>query len=75
MMAREGLKGTDLITAFIKRRVLPLQRWAHIIGLMGDRRDPTRMSSEGLSLEQVTDRVNDILQAGMVGDWHSGKAP
>ena len=65
----------DLIAAFIARRVLPLQRRAQIIGQMGDRRDPTRMSSGGLSLEQVADRVNNISKVEMVADWHFGKAP
>lgn len=48
MTVWEGLKGTDLVFAFIARHVLPLQRRAHIIGLMGDRRNPTWMSSARL---------------------------
>ena len=32
MKEREGLTGTDLITAFIVRRVMPLQQRSHLIG-------------------------------------------
>jgi hypothetical protein len=75
MTAREGLTGTDLIAAFIARRVLPLQRRAHIIGQMTSLQDPTRMSSWRLTQEQVTGRVNDISKAGMKNEWQFGKAP
>lgn len=75
MTVRDGLKGTDLVAAIITRRVLPLEHWAHIIGLMRDRRYPTRMSAHRLSLEQVADQVNVISKAGMALEWQFGKVP
>ena len=75
MAMREGLTGSDLIAAFIARRVLPLQRRAHIIGQMTGLQDPSRMSSRRLTQGQVADRVNDISKAGMKQEWRFGKMP
>lgn len=75
MTSREGLTGTDLIAAFVARRVLPLQRRTHIIAQMTGLQDPNRMSSRRLTQEQVADRVNDISKAGMKQEWRFGKTP
>ena len=75
MTAREGLTGTDLIAAFVARRVLPLQRRTHIIGQMTGLQDPNRMSSRRLTQEQVADRVSDISKAGMKQEWRFRKTP
>nr|XP_040245999.1 uncharacterized protein LOC120964969 [Aegilops tauschii subsp. strangulata] len=71
MKAREKLTGTDLITAFIVRRVLPLQQRIHLIGQMTGLQDPNRM----LAADQVARRVNDISKANLGVEWEFGKAP
>ena len=65
---REGLTGTDLITAFIVRRVLPLQQRSHLIGQMTGLQDPNRMANTRLSADLVARRVNDISKANLQGD-------
>ena len=72
---REGLTGTDLITAFIRRRVLPLQQRSHLIGQITGLQDPNRMANTRLSADQVVCRVNEISKANLQGDWEFGKAP
>ena len=59
---REGLTGTDLITAFIARRLLPLQHQTHIIGQMAGLQDPNRISSRR-------------SKAGLKEEWQFGKPP
>ena len=49
----EGLTGIDLITAFIVRRVLPLQQRSHLIGQMTVLQDPNRMANTWLAANQV----------------------
>ena len=45
MRGREKLTGTDLITAFIVRRVLSLQQRSHLIGQMTALQDANRMAN------------------------------
>ena len=59
MRTREWLTGTDLLAAFIMRRVLPLQRRSCLNGEMISLQDPNRMGSTRLSEEQITRGVND----------------
>ena len=75
MRTQEGLTGTDLLAAFITRRVLPLQRRSCLIGEMIGLQDPNRMGSTRLSAEQVARGVNDISKANLGKDWRFGKAP
>ena len=39
----KGLTGSDLLAAFVVRRVLPLQGRSHLICQMSDRQDPSQM--------------------------------
>ncbi|XP_044387491.1 uncharacterized protein [Triticum aestivum] len=75
MKAREGLTSTDLIAAFIMRRVLLLQRRTHIISDMNGLQDPNRMSPRRLLVEQIASQVNDISKAGLKEEWWFGKPP
>ena len=50
MKEREGLTGTDLITAFIVRRVL-LQQRNHLIGQMTGLQDPNRVANLWLAVD------------------------
>ncbi|XP_044388727.1 uncharacterized protein [Triticum aestivum] len=74
MREREVLTETDLNTAFIRRRVLPLQQHTHIIGQMAGLQDPNRMSNLRLGADQVARWVNDISKAGLRDDWEFGKS-
>ena len=51
MKEPEGLIGTDLITAFIVRRVLPLQRRSHLIGQMAGPRDHNCIANTQLAAD------------------------
>lgn len=76
MTAREGLSRTDLIRAFTVRQVLPLQRRVHRMCEISGRHDPCRMTTRELNPDQITERVNKISKAGLVGStWRFGKAP
>ena len=75
MRTQEGLTGTDLLAAFIMRRVLPLQGRSCLIGEMVGLQDPNRMGSTRLSAEQIARGVNDISKANLGEDWRFGKAP
>ena len=68
MRTQEGLTGTDLLAAFIMRRVLPLQGRSCLIGEMVGLQDPNRMGSTWLSAEQVARGVNDISKANLGED-------
>ena len=59
----------DLITAFVSRRVLPLQKRVHKICYMSGRLDPTRTSKIELSSRGGAHRVNAISQAHMPDNW------
>jgi hypothetical protein len=65
----------DIIRAFISRRVLPLQRRIHKMGEMSGRRDPTRITSFGLSKSDVVRKAKQICQTDMPTDWSWGLRP
>ena len=66
---------TDLLAAFITRRVLPLQSWPHKMGHMSGRKDPSRISTVDLALAEVARRVNNISNAKLPMDWRWGMRP
>ena len=55
---REGLKASDLLTAFVERQVLPLQARPHLISDMSGCRDPCRMSTRVLPDTEMVRLVN-----------------
>ncbi|KAK1653413.1 hypothetical protein QYE76_071218 [Lolium multiflorum] len=65
----------DLLCTYIERRVIPLQRRVHKIGLMSGRLDPTRTSRIALTKAQVAHRVNNITKANLPEDWAWGLPP
>ncbi|KAK1650569.1 hypothetical protein QYE76_068374 [Lolium multiflorum] len=69
------LSAEDLLCTYIERRVIPLQRRVHKIGLMSGRLDPTRTSRIALTKAQVAHRVNNITKANMPEDWAWGLPP
>src|SRR5215216_2701448 len=60
MMELEHLMASDLLTAFVARRVLPLQGRPHIISRMSGLRDPCRMSTKEMPDVEVVRLVNYI---------------
>jgi hypothetical protein len=65
----------DIIRVFVARRILPLQRRVHKIGQMSCRRDPTRITSVGLSKSDVVLKTKQICETEMPVDWSWGLAP
>lgn len=63
MLSREGLVATDLITAFLGRRVQPLQHRPHRICDMSGLFNPCRLSTKELTSAQIARRVNNITTA------------
>ena len=53
MRTQEGLTDIEILTAFIKCRVLPLQGRSCLIGEMVGLQDPNRMGSTRLTAEQI----------------------
>ena len=75
MRTQEGLTGTDLLAAFIKCRVLPLQGRSCLIGEMVGLQDPDRMGLTRLFVMQIACGVNDISKANLGEDWRFSKVP
>ena len=71
----EGLRGADLVTAFVERRILPLQSRPHMMCQMSGRFDPSRLSTWEMPHAEVALMVNYIANCKLAGDWQYGKAP
>ncbi|KAM0917053.1 hypothetical protein ACQ4PT_009790 [Festuca glaucescens] len=65
----------DIVRAFVSRRVLPLQRRAHKISQMSGRKDPTRITTFGLSRSDVVLKAKQICRTEMPADWKWGLQP
>ena len=74
-MAAKQLTSDDLLRTFISRRVCPLQTRAHKICHMSGPLDPTRVSRNVLTKEQVVKRVKAITRSNMVDAWEWGVEP
>ena len=53
-----GLVGSDLLAAFVARRVLPLQSRPHLICQMSGQLDPSRMCTKDMPHDEVAHMVN-----------------
>ena len=72
----EGLVASDLLVAFVERRVLPLQSRPHPIFRMGGHRDPCRLCTKGMPPAEVSRMVNEISDLKMSEkEWRFGKRP
>ena len=76
MMQSEDLKGSDQLTAYVVRRVLPLEARPHIISSMSGHRDPCRMCTWELPDVEVVQLVNYISNCKLSEkEWQFGKRP
>ena len=76
MTESEGLKAFDLLTAFMERRVLPLQGRPHLISRMSGHRDPCRMCTKEMPDTEVARLVNHISNCKLSeAEWQFGKRP
>jgi hypothetical protein len=70
-----GICSDDIVHAFVSRWVLPLQRRAHKISQMSGRKDPTRITTFGLSKYDVVLKARQICKTKMPVDWKCGLQP
>ena len=75
MIQSEGLRGADLVAAFVERRILPLQSRPHMMCQMSGRFDPSRLSTWEMPHAEVALMVNYIANCKLAGDWQYGKVP
>ena len=76
MTESEGLKASDLLTAFVARRVLPLQARPHIISRMSGHQDPCRMCTKEMPDMEVVRLVNYFSNCKLSEkEWRFGKPP
>ena len=71
----EGLKASDLLVAFVVRRVLPLQGRPHLTSRMSGHRDPCRLSTKEMPAAEVANLVNEISDLKLEGSWRFAKQP
>ena len=71
----EGLTGPDLLSAFVARRVLPLQGRPHMISQMSGRRDPSRLCTKEMPHAEVAHMVNYLANCKLTEEWQFGKEP
>ena len=71
----EGLTGPDLLSAFVARRVLPLQGRPHMICQMSGHRDPSRLCTKEMPHAEVAHMVNYLANCKLTDEWRFGKEP
>src|SRR3954469_22736978 len=59
-LMEQGLTATDLVAAWLTRRVLPLQQRCHRICDVSGRRDPSRISTFQMDLDEFLRRMHSI---------------
>ena len=75
MIQSEGLTGSDLLAAFVARRVLPLQSRPHLICQMSGQLDPSRMCTKDMPHDEVAHMVNYLANCKLSAEWRFGKEP
>ena len=72
----EDLVASDLLVAFVERRVLPLQGRPHLICRRSEHRNPSRTCTRAMSSAEVARLVNEITDLKLSeGSWQFGKRP
>ena len=75
MIQSEGLTGSDLLAAFVVRRVLPLQGLPHLICQLSGQLDPSRMCTKEMPHDEVAYMVNYLVNCKLSAEWQFGKEP
>ena len=75
MIRSEGLVGSDLLAAFVARRVLPLQSRPHLICQMSGQLDLSQMCTKDMPHEEVAHMVNYLANCKLSAEWRFGKEP
>ena len=75
MIQSKGLAGSDLLAAFVVRRVLPLQGRPHLISQMSRQLDPSRMCTKDMPHDEVAHMVNYLANCKLSAEWRFGKEP
>jgi hypothetical protein len=70
-----NLCAEDIVRVFLSRRVLPLQRRVHKISQMSGQKDPTRVTTFGLSRSDVVLKAKQICKNQMPANWKWGLQP
>ena len=68
LLQSEGLVGSDLLAAFMARRVLPLQGRPHLICQMSGCHDPSRLCTKEMPRREVANLVNHIAHCEFTED-------
>jgi hypothetical protein len=71
-LEQEGLLPTDLVAAWLHARVLPLQRRVHRMCDMSGPRDPTRLCTWRVRLEDLCSRVKAITSSALPDPFRFG---
>ena len=75
MIQSKGLAGSNLLAAFVVRRVLPLQSRPHLICQMSGQLDPSRMCTKDMPHDEVAHMVNYLANCKLSAEWRFGKEP
>ena len=75
MIQSEGLTGSDLLAAFVVRRVLPLQGRPHMICQMSGQLDPSQLCTKEMPHAEVAHMVNYLANCKLTDEWQFGKEP
>src|SRR4051812_9752573 len=71
-LERAGLLPTDLVATWIQVRILPLQRRVHHICDMSNHRDPTRLCTRLLKVEDLCSRVKMLMASPLPNPFRFG---
>src|SRR3954463_12664700 len=71
-LERDGLMPNDLAAAWLHARIVPLQRRVHRICDLSGPRDPTRLSTFRIKMEDLCRRLRDITNGHLPEPYHFG---
>lgn len=74
-LSNQGLTGVDIINDFLKHRISPLRRRAHLACNYTGPTDPTRDSDEDLSEEDIESKLSYLLDLKKTGQKEPPRKP
>ena len=75
MIQSVGLTGSDLLAAFVARRVLLLQSRPNLICQMSGQLDPSQVCTKEMPHDEVAHMVNYLANCKLTDEWQFGKKP